>query len=157
MDEQNQTPSVSEVWAEIKQSVKKEITSFRQTAKERPIATIIFLLLALPVLVGGLYLMFCYLFDKTGQIDAFLLWWQTTAIGEKLIDSLIYIGRIVLGLVLIYFLVIKPPKGFFRWTIYPPFVPRFSEKTEQAIIQAPVKAFDCVYYSIKNRFFSNKK
>ena len=156
MDENIQPPSVSEVWAEIKQSVKKEITSFPQRAKERPVTTIVFSLVAFAVLVGGLFLMF-YFHQKAGHIDSFLIWWQTTAIGEKLIDSLIYIGRIVLGLVLIYFLVIKPPKGFFRWTIYPPFVPRFSEKTEQAIIQAPVKAFDCVYYSIKNRFFSNKK
>lgn len=142
--------------AEIKQAIKKEIALFRQMQKQRPMVAIGFKVLSIIMLAVAVCFLL-YLFDKTGHLVVFLSWWQKTTISEKLIDSLIYIGRIVLGLVLIYFLVIKPPKGFFRWTIYPPFVPRFSEKTEQAIIQAPVKVFDCVYYSIKNRFFSNKK
>ncbi|MBR5941361.1 MAG: hypothetical protein IKZ88_08895 [Neisseriaceae bacterium] len=143
-DNNTQTPSVSEVWAEIKQSVKKEITSFRQTAKERPIATIIFLLLALPVLVGGLYLMFCY-YQKTGSIDRFLAWLHGKTLLEKLFDVVVGGSVIFLG----GYMVIKQVRL--------PFPFMLPEKVEQAIIQAPVKVFDCVYYSIKNRFFSNKK
>lgn len=142
--------------AEIKQAIKKEIALFRQMQKQRPMVAIGFKVLSIIMLAVAVCFLL-YLFDKTGHLVVFLSWWQKTTISEKLIDSLIYIGRLVLGLVLIYFLVIKPPKGFIRWSIYLPFMPRFSEKTEQAIIQAPAKVFDCVYYLVKKWLFNNKK
>lgn len=144
MDENTQPPSVSEVWAEVKQNAKKEITSFRQMAKERPIATSIFLLLALSVLVGGLYLMFCY-YQKTGKIDRFLVWLHGKTLLEKLFDVVVGGSLIFLG----GYVVIKQVRL--------PFPYMLPEKVEQAIIQAPVKVFDCVYYSLKNWFFGNKK
>lgn len=124
---------VKQVIAEITQKIKE----FWVFCVEHPVIATLLILLALSFSILGLVI-YIHHFEK---ID-FWTWWHTTTALEKLFDTLIRISVFAFAIWFAY-VIIKQPK-WLKWAYYPPFFPHFSEKTEQAIIQAPVKAFDYI-------------
>lgn len=113
--------------------IKREAKEFWVFCVKHPVVGTLLILFTLSFSIGGLVIYIHHL-EKVGTLARFLSWLERTTILEKIAD----IGSFIVFAAMMWAMVTSPPRS------YIPRLRLLPVKVENAIIQAPVKAFDYI-------------